>query len=262
MVVMSEHSAFSDIIHAIRKSRIVSILLPRKENKATEAKLKVGATAVAEATKGGENYELGSAKQPVPEKNSVIVKKANEKGQSLIDVSANPAKMAQHGDKRNSQDIAPENDEMFTTFIDDIKEILKQKDVILPVLCNFLDQCVQLNDCLKVEVTLANFCALHCDIRPRFTRFQLQCTTIVPPGNDVFDGPTPTYKASDFVKHLVSCSETGPFVLLAALLYMERLKAQHPGLFLSSSSMQRLVLVAVMTADKYLEDNACSNADW
>ncbi len=84
----------------------------------------------------------------------------------------------------------------------------------------------------------------------------------IPVGNSDFEGRIPLFKASDYVKHIASRSGEGPCTFLAALMYMERLKVLNPWLFLSSSSMRRLLLVAVMTAAKYLEDKTLCNADW
>ena len=45
-------------------------------------------------------------------------------------------------------------------------------------------------------------------------------------------------------------------------MYLERFKIVNPGMVLTSRTVQRLLLVAVMTAAKYLEDVSCLNTRW
>ena len=57
-------------------------------------------------------------------------------------------------------------------------------------------------------------------------------------------------------------SGSSPCCLAIALVYLERLRKQLPGLFLNSKNFQRLFLIAAMTATKFLDDLYYSNNQW
>jgi len=58
-------------------------------------------------------------------------------------------------------------------------------------------------------------------------------------------------------------SRGSPCCCVAALIYLERFQQRCPAVELTSATFQRLVLVASMTANKYLEDNSfCHNKSW
>ena len=77
-----------------------------------------------------------------------------------------------------------------------------------------------------------------------------------------FDGIRPVFKASFYVRRMADYGDAGPYSFVAALLYLDRLQKLSPVIRYNSRSMQRLLLVAVMTAEKYLEDDICSNLRW
>ena len=49
---------------------------------------------------------------------------------------------------------------------------------------------------------------------------------------------------------------------LVGLVYLDRLKQHEPALRITPTSLQRLLLVAVMLAAKFLEDAAIPNKWW
>ena len=57
-------------------------------------------------------------------------------------------------------------------------------------------------------------------------------------------------------------SEGSPSCFVVALIYLGRVKKSKLGLALNSNTMQRLLLVSVMIATKYLEDTSINNARW
>ena len=59
-----------------------------------------------------------------------------------------------------------------------------------------------------------------------------------------------------------SQTQRGPCCLVAALLYLERARQLRPALRLTSHTLQRLLLVAMMLATKYLEDECALNSWW
>jgi hypothetical protein len=69
-----------------------------------------------------------------------------------------------------------------------------------------------------------------------------------------FHGPRPGFSGSDFVNRISLYSGAGPYSMVSALLYIERFRTKTPSLNFTSRSMQRLLIVAVMIAEKYRED--------
>ena len=61
---------------------------------------------------------------------------------------------------------------------------------------------------------------------------------------------------------MVKYSGASSSCFVVAALYLERVKALHPGMVLTSRTLQRLLLVVVMTATKYLEDVTFDNSRW
>jgi hypothetical protein len=49
---------------------------------------------------------------------------------------------------------------------------------------------------------------------------------------------------------------------MVALIYLDRIQTRAPGLFLTSRTMQRLLLVAIMIAAKFLDDFCRPNSYW
>ncbi len=70
------------------------------------------------------------------------------------------------------------------------------------------------------------------------------------------------FKASYYLRRIATYSRASPCCLIASLLYIQRMQQRRPELVLSSRTLQRLLLVATMTATKYLEDQTCLNSRW
>ena len=77
-----------------------------------------------------------------------------------------------------------------------------------------------------------------------------------------FEGDLPGFKASYYINRIAKYSGAGPYSCVTALVYLERFQRACPMLRFTSRSIQRLLLVAVMVAEKYLEDDMCNNAVW
>jgi hypothetical protein len=57
-------------------------------------------------------------------------------------------------------------------------------------------------------------------------------------------------------------SRLSPCCFVIALIYLERLKRKEDSIFVTSTTFQRLLLVAVMVAAKFLDDYYESNKHW
>jgi hypothetical protein len=77
-----------------------------------------------------------------------------------------------------------------------------------------------------------------------------------------FDGKRVNFKASHYIQRIAKYCEASACCFVVALLYLERFKSIYPDMVLTSRSVQRLLLVAVMTAVKYLEDVTILNTSW
>ena len=80
--------------------------------------------------------------------------------------------------------------------------------------------------------------------------------------NSSFEGPQVAFEVSNYVRRLSKYSEASPYCFVVALIYLERFQARFPSLLLTSTTLQRLLLVVVMTATKYLEDESCQSSHW
>ena len=77
-----------------------------------------------------------------------------------------------------------------------------------------------------------------------------------------FSGIRANFDATYYLKRISLYSEASPSCLITSLIYLERAQHLCPPLRLTSRTLQRLLLVAVMTATKYLEDTCCLNSRW
>ena len=108
----------------------------------------------------------------------------------------------------------------------------------IDALCMFLDNSLKQNDCLYKD------------------------EPIKPEKMSAFLGPAVSFSCSYYVKRILKYSGANPCCALAALFFMDRLQQQCSCLPLSSKTVQRLLLVAMMIATKYLEDKNCPNSRW
>eukprot|EP00960_Hanusia_phi_P030736 748819-Hanusia_phi.AAC.4 len=77
-----------------------------------------------------------------------------------------------------------------------------------------------------------------------------------------FDGPKPHLSASSYVRRIMKYSEASPCCLVVGAIYLERLKKRDEMVALTMYNFQRLFLVAVMLASKFLDDTYASNRIW
>lgn len=80
--------------------------------------------------------------------------------------------------------------------------------------------------------------------------------------HSAFVGEQVYFTASYYVNRIFKYSLASPSCCIVALVYLERFQAECPGLRLNSKTVQRLLLVAIMTAAKYLDDTPCSHRRW
>ena len=77
-----------------------------------------------------------------------------------------------------------------------------------------------------------------------------------------FRGNKPGFDASYYVKRISKYSGVHSSSFVVANIYLERMKTRFPSVLLTTRTLQRLLLVAVMIANKYLEDRSCLNTRW
>ena len=77
-----------------------------------------------------------------------------------------------------------------------------------------------------------------------------------------FDCVLVRFEAASYMKRIALHAKASPCCLITSLIYLERAQHNCPSLRLTSRTLQRLLLVAVMTATKYLEDSCCLNSHW
>jgi hypothetical protein len=70
------------------------------------------------------------------------------------------------------------------------------------------------------------------------------------------------FKASYYLQRIAKYCGASSCCFVVAVMYLERFKIINPGIVLTSRTLQRLLLVAVMTAAKYLEDVTFLNTRW
>ena len=64
------------------------------------------------------------------------------------------------------------------------------------------------------------------------------------------------------MKRILKYSRLSPCCFVVALIYLERTKRREPSICLTSTTFQRLLLIAVMEAAKFLDDYYESNKHW
>jgi hypothetical protein len=77
-----------------------------------------------------------------------------------------------------------------------------------------------------------------------------------------FAGQSVEFKSSYYVNRILKYSKASPSSFIVALVYLERFQAEMPDASLTSKTLQRLFLVAVMTASKFLDDLSCGSQRW
>jgi len=68
--------------------------------------------------------------------------------------------------------------------------------------------------------------------------------------------------ASAYLKRIMKYGGCSPCCMVVGLVYLQRLKQRNPTVCLTSANMQRLLLVSVMVAAKFLDDLYYSNKHW
>jgi hypothetical protein len=79
---------------------------------------------------------------------------------------------------------------------------------------------------------------------------------------ELFEGEKAPVKASSYVKRIMKYGGLSPCCFVVGMIYLERLKEIIPSLCLTSTNFQRLFLVAIMEAAKFLDDFYFSNKHW
>ena len=103
---------------------------------------------------------------------------------------------------------------------------------------------------------------------PAFVGIMNFCARVVsacqkqPSNSGIFDGKQAEFSVSYYLRRIAKYSGTSFSCLMGGFLYLERLKARPTPLILTERNLQRLILVAVMTAHKFLEDDVFRFASW
>ena len=131
----------------------------------------------------------------------------------------------------------------------------------IEILCELFDVIVHDNDILWADKVCNLSTKPDPDSHPEQVCFQ---NLEDEPAVDItgFHGDRALFKPSFYLRRIIKHSKASPCCLIGAVLYLERLKALSPTLHLNSYTVQRLLLVTVMTASKFLEDCSCRNARW
>eukprot|EP00291_Cryptomonas_curvata_P011726 CAMPEP_0172185896 /NCGR_PEP_ID=MMETSP1050-20130122/20429_1 /TAXON_ID=233186 /ORGANISM="Cryptomonas curvata, Strain CCAP979/52" /LENGTH=262 /DNA_ID=CAMNT_0012859943 /DNA_START=129 /DNA_END=917 /DNA_ORIENTATION=+ len=79
---------------------------------------------------------------------------------------------------------------------------------------------------------------------------------------ELFEGDKAPVKASSYVKRIMKYGGLSPCCFIVGMIYLDRLKEIIPSLCLTSTNFQRLFLVSVMEAAKFLDDFYFSNKHW
>eukprot|EP00960_Hanusia_phi_P061969 765000-Hanusia_phi.AAC.1 len=78
-----------------------------------------------------------------------------------------------------------------------------------------------------------------------------------------FEGGSVTITISQYIKRILEYGGCSPCCVFVALIFLQRLKTRLGAhVYLTSTNFQRLVLVAMMTAAKFLNDFYYSNSSW
>jgi hypothetical protein len=115
----------------------------------------------------------------------------------------------------------------------------------LETVCSLLDQAVTFND------------AQH-QMDKALTPFDASSTKL----SKAFQGSHAGFRPSYYLRRISRYTGASPCCYVAVLLYLDRLQARFPCMYLTSWTLQRLLLIAVMAATKYLEDVCCRNLRW
>jgi hypothetical protein len=84
----------------------------------------------------------------------------------------------------------------------------------------------------------------------------------IPMTNSIYEGKRVHFKASYYLQRIAKYCGASSCCFVVSISYLERFKINNPGMVLTSRTLQRLLLVAVMTAAKYLEDVTFLNTRW
>ena len=119
-------------------------------------------------------------------------------------------------------------------FTQAMKDDARVQDPMVDLLGGLLDKTIERNDRLRRKSELVEFEAVK---------------------------PCPL-TASAYLKRIMKYGGCSPCCVVVGLVYLQRLKQRHPTVCLTSGNMQRLLLVSVMVAAKFLDDLYYSNKHW
>lgn len=114
-----------------------------------------------------------------------------------------------------------------------MKKDAQAQERLVSVFSQMLDETVKRNDSLQRRMNMASF-----------------------------EGTRPAITASAYVRRIVKYGGLSPCCFVVGLIYLERLKRRDHTVCLTSQTFQRLLLVAVMEAAKFLDDFYYSNKHW
>ena len=117
-----------------------------------------------------------------------------------------------------------------------VEEISIDEDKVVDTVCDFLDREIAINENSIDQSSSEVITSFH--------------------------GSPRSFTASYYIRRMIRYSGASASCLVVSLIYLDRLQAKISMLRLSSNTIQRLLLVVVMEATKFLEDIPRSNATW
>jgi hypothetical protein len=150
-----------------------------------------------------------------------------------VDITAAHKPASQRPPLWHTQPQEADGPEM-AAFTQAMKDDALAQEPIVELLAGLLDKTIERNDRLRRKSELVEFEAVK---------------------------PCPL-TASAYLKRIMKYGGCSPCCLVVGLVYLQRLKQRNPSVCLTSANMQRLLLVSVMVAAKFLDDLYYSNKHW
>ena len=142
-------------------------------------------------------------------------------------------------------------------FANAMKSDAESQIQILSLLSDRLDMIIQINDQRKVNHNFIGSSRLQAPIS-ELTLFICEQKESLP----CFEGIRSPISASRYVQRIMKYGRVSECCVLIAVIYIERIKLAGHVLRLSSTSLQRLLAVAVMVAAKFFDEPFYSNKWW
>lgn len=129
----------------------------------------------------------------------------------------------------------------------------------LKSVCKYLDMTIRSNNLRQVEIK--KFPYIIALFIP-YAGAKQDDSQNSEPYFEIFHSKESPFNVSYYCNRIYKYSRASPSCFVVALIYLERIRNRNPNLYLTSRNMQRLLLVAVMVAVKFLDDSCHPNRYW